>query len=210
MIKQIRKVKYIFAKILKKMRGKALKNVQRGRDTSIESGSTLVNVNMGNYSYCGYDCNILFTDIGSFTSISDNVIIGGFSHPINFVTMSPCFLKNKDSIKTKFSLHEYNNRETTHIGNDVWIGSNVLIKQGVNIGDESIIGMGSVVTKDVKPYEIVAGNPAKHIRYRFEYEIIEKLLNIKWWNFDFQKLSKYSKYFNNVNEFINEVENNER
>jgi virginiamycin A acetyltransferase len=69
------------------------------------------------------------------------------------------------------------------IGNDVWIGHEVLILSGITVGDGSVIGARSVVTKDVPPYSIVAGNPASIIRLRFDEEIVEKLLKIKWWNY---------------------------
>ena len=74
------------------------------------------------------------------------------------------------------------------IGNDVWIGRDVLILPGVNIGDGAVIGAGSVVTKNVEDYEIVAGNPANHIRYRFNQKQINALKTIKWWNWSIKKI----------------------
>ena len=109
----------------------------------------------------GYDCEIINCHIGSFTSISNDVHIGGGSHPTNWVGMSPVFYDNVDSIKKKFARHQRQPIQQSRIGNDVWIGQSVLIKQGITIGDGAVIGMGSVVTKDVEPYAIVAGNPAE-------------------------------------------------
>jgi serine acetyltransferase len=77
-----------------------------------------------------------------------------------------------------------------------------LIKSGVKISDGAIVGMGSVVTKDVGPYEIWAGNPARNIRKRFTEEYIRDLLDSEWWNYDEEKLERNASYFNNVNEFI--------
>jgi len=74
------------------------------------------------------------------------------------------------------------------IGNDVWIGQNVALKQDIVIGDGAIIGAYSVVTKSVKPYEIVGGNPARHIRFRFTPEQINRLLEIKWWDWSIEKI----------------------
>ena len=84
----------------------------------------------------------------------------------------------------------------------MWIGQNVIIKQGINIGTGSIIGMGSIVTKDIPPYSIYAGNPAKLIRERFDKKTIDKLLKIEWWNFDDKKLMNYAQYFTNPDKFI--------
>ena len=89
------------------------------------------------------------------------------------------------------------------IENDVWIGNNVLIKGGVTIGNGAIIAMGSVVTKDVPPYAIVGGVPAKIIRYRFSENDIKKLLDFKWWNQNDSWLKENYKKFHNIEDFIN-------
>jgi acetyltransferase-like isoleucine patch superfamily enzyme len=90
------------------------------------------------------------------------------------------------------------------VGNDVWIGAKSTIMSGVKIGDGSIIGAGSTVTKDVPPYSIVAGNPAKFIKFRFTEEQIESLLQISWWNWteDRIKSEAMTMWSDNINEFI--------
>ncbi|EJT6167524.1 CatB-related O-acetyltransferase [Clostridium perfringens] len=105
-------------------------------------------------------------------------------------------------MKKNYSNHKFDIYNKTVIENDVWIGANTLIKSGVKIGNGAIIGMGSVVTKNVPPYEIWAGNPAKCIRKRFDDDIIEKLLLIKWWEYSEEKLTKESENFNNIELFI--------
>ena len=181
---------YFWSKILRKIRGSAIRNSQIHKTSKIEAGSQILNLLMGKHSFCGYDCEISNCEIGSFTSIANGVIVGGGMHPMDWVGMSPVFYKGRDSIKAKFSEFEREPVKTTFIGHDVWIGRNVLIKQGVRIGNGAVIGMGSVVTKDVPPYAIFGGNPAKLIRYRFSNDIIQRLLESKWWELDEKILLK--------------------
>lgn len=199
------KVSYLWAKVLKKLRGSAVINSQIHKTSKIESGSHVVNSNLDKHSFCGYDCELVNCDVGAFCSIANNVIIGGGKHPMEWVAMSPVFYEGKDSVKTKFSTHKREAVKRTEIGNDVWIGRNALIKQGVTIGNGAVIGMGSVVTKDVEPYAIVAGNPARVIRKRFNDNTIKKLLEIKFWNMDEILLKELSQYINNPELFIEKV-----
>jgi len=196
------KIGYFWAKFFKKLSGSAIKNSKIERTSKIEAGSQIVNCIMNKHSFCGYNCQIINCHIGSFCSIANNVSIGGAAHPVDWVSMSPAFYEGKDSIKTKFSEFKRDETKLTIIENDVWIGESAIIKQGLTIGNGSVIGMGSVVTKDVIPYSIVAGNPAKIIRMRFSDEIIQSLSELKFWNFDDEKLKKVAKYIKNPQEFI--------
>lgn len=193
---------YLFARLFKKLRMSAIKNSQIHQTAAIESGSQIVGSVFGKHSYCGYDCIILNTRIGGFCSISDNVVIGGSQHPMHYVSTSPVFLAHRDSVKTKFARHPYENKPITHIGHDVWIGSGVKIKAGVSIGTGAVIGMGSVVTKDVPPYAIFGGNPAKLIRFRFEEKQINILLESKWWEGDDASLKKMGAVCDDLEKFI--------
>ncbi len=103
------------------------------------------------------------------------------------------------------SVHETSRKGQIIIQNDCWCGANITIMNGVKVGNGAIIAACSVVTKDVEPYSIVGGNPAKHIRYRFDDEIIQKLQNIQWWFWDHDKIEEaFIKYQNDIGEFINE------
>lgn len=156
-------IEYYVSKVIKKMHLKSLKNSKVDKSSSIGSGSLIVNSSMDRNSFCGYDCIIVNTTIGSFCSIASNCEIGGASHSIDWVSTSPVFNENKDQIKKKYSLYKFATTKNTIIGNDVWIGSKVLVKSGVNIGTGAVIGMWSVVTKDIPHYEIWAGNPTREI-----------------------------------------------
>ena len=196
---------YYWSKIIKKLKGVAVKNSLIHKTSKLEAGTQFINSSMAKHSFCGYDCDINSCEIGSFTSISSNVIIGGGMHPLSWVGTSPVFYEGRDSVKTKFSKHTRENIKKNIIGLDVWIGQNVMIKQGVSIGTGAVIGMGSIVTKDVEPYTIVAGNPARLIRPRFNEDTIENLLKSIWWEFPDDKLKNYAKYFKEPNKFINEI-----
>lgn len=193
---------YLLSKIIKKLHLKAVIGSKIHRTSKVCSGSQLVNVVMGKYSDVGYDCTIVNTDIGAFCSLGANITIGGANHTINWVSTSPVFNKNKDHLPKKFYNHEFDYQIKTSIGNDVWIGDKVLVKAGVTVGDGVVIGMGSVVTKDIPPYQIWGGNPAKFIKNRFNDDIINELMKLKWWEWNDNKIKYYAKYFNNVQKLI--------
>lgn len=146
---------------------------------------------IGFASYIGSTSKIVSTSIGRYTSIGPNVNIVIGTHPAStFVSTHPAFFSlAKQSGFTYVDnqlFREFKKVEGTDyavvIGNDVWIGEGVHILQGVTIEDGAIIGCGSVVTKDVKAYSIVAGVPASVLRYRFKEEEIDFLLKLKWWD----------------------------
>lgn len=197
---------YYWSKLFKKIKGKSIKNSLIHKTSKIEAGSEVINSKFDKHSFCGYDCEIINCEVGSFCSIANRVIIGGGMHPINWVATSPVFYEGRDSVKAKFSEHKREEPKRTLIGNDVWIGECAMIKQGVKIGHGAVIGMGSIVTKDVAPYSIVVGCPAKEVKKRFSDEIINKLLEIKWWDFSDEKLIKYTQYFKKPENFIETYE----
>lgn len=134
-----------------------------------------------NLIYCSPD-----TSVGSFCSIGPDVTLGHGRHPINFLSSSPYFYFDALGFKSKDmpGHEEYWEVEPITIGNDVWIGDGAFIKNGLRIGDGAVIGARSVVTKDVPPYAIVAGVPARVLRYRFDEKTISELLQLKWWDLD--------------------------
>jgi len=195
-------IQYYLAKLIKYIQIPAIKNSNIHPTSKIAQGSNIVNVNVAKYSYIGNNCTIVDVNIGSFCSISDNIIIGGAAHPIEWAATSPVFHEGKNILKKNFSNHPFKTTDETIIKNDVWIGTNCLIKSGITIENGAVIGMGSIVTKDVGAYEIWAGNPAKMIRKRFDDKTIKTLLESKWWNSTEDTLKELAMEINNIENFI--------
>jgi len=196
-------IAYFISKVLKKIQISAIKNSSIDKRSKVASASNILNTKLGKYSYIGNYCTVIDANIGKFCSIADNVIIGGASHPLDWISTSPVFYHGKNIMKKNFSENLYNPTRKTIIQNDVWIGNNSLIKSGVTIKNGAVIGMGSVVTKDVGAYEIWAGNPAKLIRKRFNDIDIDKLLNSNWWEWNDMEIAKNANFMNNKDDFMN-------
>ena len=152
------KLSYIIPKALKKLLNPpALAKCEIDKTSRVCSRSELAGVRLGKYSYIGNSCFAVNADIGSFCSIADRVIIGGATHPMQRVSMSPVFHAGKNVLKKNFAEFEAIQTPKTRIGNDVWIGMNAVIKSGVTIGNGAVIGAGSVVTCNITPYTIGGG-----------------------------------------------------
>ena len=200
-------IQYYIAKFVDNyLRPNAIRNCDIEKTARLCRGITMNNSTLGRFSYVGQNTRINNTSIGAFTSIAGNVFIGGSGHPVEWVSTSPVFHTKKNILGRSFSNNRFDTMLRTSIGNDVWIASNVLIKAGLTIGDGAVIGMGSVVTKDVPPYEIWAGNPAHLIRKRFPDEAIEQLQNSKWWEWSEEKLASSGDTFSNLECFLNNLE----
>lgn len=171
---------------------------------------TVFEVNkIGGFTYLQGGTYYAIQSIGRFCSLASNLYTGPVEHPTTFLSSSPIFYTNSNKTKwpssTEFKGFIERNKyhiEDTYlrkkqmssdknfitIGNDVWIGLNVTILRGVTIGDGAIVASGAVVTKDVPPYAIVGGVPAKIIKYRFNKDIIESLEKLKWWDYQIEIL----------------------
>lgn len=155
-------------------------NIELGRFVSINGPGTRISARINKVK------------IGDFTSIASNVIIQEDYH--NYTRPTSYFIMQ--NIFGESVMNDVFTKGTIEIGEDVWVGSNSTILSGVKIGRGSIIGAGSVVTKDVPKYAIVAGNPAKVIKYRFDDEIIDELEKLEWWNWNIDEIKKNKAFFN--------------
>jgi len=165
-----------------KVSNSTLKSYARVKDYAEVQHSRL-----GKYSYVSQYSIVNKTKIGKFCSIANGCYIGLWEHNTDVSTHSFYLYEHSGEFVEGYKNYKKDNIETI-IGNDVWVGANVVIKKGVMIDDGSIIGAGAVVTKDVPAYAIVVGNPAKVLRYRYEEQEIEWLKKLQWWNFSRKKL----------------------
>lgn len=142
---------------------------------------------LGDYSYISQYSIVNKTSISKFTSIAQGTYIGLWEHNTDVSTHSFYLYEHSGNFVKGYTSYNKDSIETS-IGNDVWIGANSVILKGVKIGNGVIIGAGAVVTKDIPPYAIAVGNPAKIIKYRYDQKDIAWFEDLKWWDFDREKI----------------------
>jgi acetyltransferase-like isoleucine patch superfamily enzyme len=196
----------VWAKFMKKLRLSAVRNSHVHSTAKIEAGTSFYYSTMAKHSFVGYDCEVLCADIGSFTSVANGVVIGGGRHPMEWAGMSPVFYKGRDSVKAKFSEYERPPNRRVKIGHDVWIGRSAVLLPGVVVGDGAVVGAGAIVTRAVPPYAIVAGNPARVLRHRFDEATVTRLLAIQWWNLEEDLLRRLAVDIRDTEKFIQGAE----
>jgi acetyltransferase-like isoleucine patch superfamily enzyme len=180
------------------------RNVNFEDHVTCEKGCFIGADKIGRYTFIGINSYVdkSTASIGRFCSIAMGAKISLNNHPMEWVSTHP-FLYNKKYgfVPSSVFVEGVSDKKTT-IGNDVWIGANVTILAGVKIGDGAVIGANALVTKDVEPYSVVNGIPAKHIKFRFEEEVVKKLLEIEWWNWSDEKLKSKLAEFRNPGAFV--------
>lgn len=167
---------------------------------------------LGFATYVGNNSEISYTKIGKYSCIGPNVRIIRGQHPVSFVSIHPAFYSLRKQAgftyvqDNKFEEFRYvDEKYLVFIGNDVWIGDGARIMEGVRIGDGAIVAAGAVVTKDVEPYTVVGGVPAKKIKQRFKQSTIEELLKLSWWNKDEKWICAHADLFDDVEKFLKKI-----
>lgn len=195
-------IRYLISRALLHARPRAIRGSIIHNDARVGAATQMVDSSIGRYSYCGTSCVIVCADIGNFCSIADGVLIGAASHAIDHVSTSPVFHAGRNPFRHVFSNIPAPSITQTKVGHDVWIGQSAKILSGVQIGNGSIIAMGAVVTKDVEPYTIVGGVPAKMLKRRLESTIANQIDALNWWEWDDSKIMRYAHLFDNPIEFL--------
>ncbi len=170
----------------------AIEKSHFGNCSAAAKNSSVMYSVIGRYSSVGRNTKITHADIGSFCSISWDCTINAVTHPIERLTTSafPYIPGLGGFVDERIQTHE-----RVRIGNDVWIGAQAIIMPGIRIHDGAVIGAGAIVTRDVEAYEVVVGSPAKHLKWRFEQEMRDKLLALQWWNWEDKKIGENIRLF---------------
>lgn len=199
-------IKFLLAKLLQRLNISEIRDSSLHQNARISPGCIFKNSTIGKWSYTAPKTSVLHTDIGNFVSIAANCSIGLAAHPMDWASLSPVFHEGRNIFLKNFSTHKFVPYKRTKIGHDVWIGEKVIIVGGVHIGNGAVIGAGSIVTKDIPPYHIYAGNPAHCIRARFDKEIIEKLLELNFYEWSDDRIKQIAPYMNDVEKLLSFVE----
>jgi phosphonate metabolism protein (transferase hexapeptide repeat family) len=163
-----------------------------GRFTIIGVRVVLAECELGDYSYFSRGAEAIYTTVGKFTSIASNVRINALGHPMDRASQhNITYRPNEYFVDAKIDkgFRELRQQKRVTIGHDVWIGHGVIILPGITIGHGAVIAAGAVVTKNVEPYAVVAGVPAKRIKWRFAKSIRTQIIELAWWDWDHDKLA---------------------
>ncbi|MEO1457524.1 MAG: chloramphenicol acetyltransferase [Pseudomonadota bacterium] len=171
--------------------GCTVENSEVGHYVRLADGTRLLNSSFGDYSYTDRFCDIANAEIGKFSSIASYVRIGPTDHPMDrasqhhFLYRSGSYWDDAEDDAAFFAARA---ARRTVIGHDTWIGHGAIVKPEIRVGHGAVVAMGAVVTRDVAPYSIVAGNPARPLRARHSPEVAERLMALAWWDWDHARL----------------------
>lgn len=189
-----------------------LENCQLGRYTEVTEGARLIETELGDYSYVMENCQSWCVTIGKFANIAASARLNATHHPMSRATLHHFTYRASDYFDDAHHEEDFfaaRRAKRVHIGHDTWIGHGATVLPGVTIGDGAVVGAGAVVAKDVPPYAIVGGVPAKLIRMRFSDAIIARMQALAWWDWPHEKLRVGLDDFRNLSaeEFLEKYEN---
>lgn len=168
-----------------------VRQAKLGRYTEIGARTVFAESSMGDYSYVVNDSNVIYTTIGKFCSIAAMTRINPGNHPMQRASQSHFTYRASayfEDAQDDAAFFDWRRSTPVTIGHDVWIGHGAIVLAGRSIGTGAVVAGGAVVTKDVPPYTIVAGNPARPIRRRFPEPIAERLMALAWWDWEHDRL----------------------
>lgn len=179
-----------------------------GRHTVLFTGARLVDAQVGDYSYVQARTQVFNAEIGAYCSIAAEVVIGLVDHPTHFISSSPVFYDSTQPLPCFFvdAPLAAARLPRTVVGADVWIGQRAMIKAGVCVGVGAVIGAGALVTRDVPPYAIVVGTPARVLRRRFDDALCDRLMASQWWGRDAAELARLRDCFADPAAFLAALE----
>ena len=169
----------------------SLQDARLGAYTEVGARTILTEVTMDDYSYVVNDSQVTYTSIGKFCSIAAMTRINPGNHPMHRATQAHFTYRASAYFAGEEDDHAFFDWRRSHrvtIGHDVWIGHGAIVLPGRNVGTGAVIAAGAIVTRDIPPYAIVAGNPAKIIRMRFSEDAVTRLATLAWWNWSHERL----------------------
>lgn len=164
-----------------------------GSWTDIGPNVSISESEVGDYTYFAGDASVIYSRIGKFCSIASHVRINPGNHPMWRVMQHHCtYRRVRYGLDTKDDEEFFNGRraDAVEIGHDVWLGHGVVVMPGIRIGTGAVVGSGAVVTKDIPPYAVAVGVPAKVIKMRFDEETVKKIMDTCWWDWDRKTLEE--------------------
>lgn len=176
-----------------------------GQWTWIGPGTNITESRFGDYSYTAGHVSIIYSDVGKFCSIASHASLNPGNHPMERVTQHHMTYRRVEYELAETdddAFFDWRRAHKVTVGHDVWIGHGAIVLPGVSVGTGAVVGAGAVVTKDVAPYTIVAGVPAKPLRMRFEAETARRLLEIAWWDWPRELIEQRFNDFSDLPEFL--------